>query len=153
MWLSDTFLANETQAKVGWGVQGRMSILYEPPLPYRRRQWQPIPVLLPGKFCGRRSLVGCHPWGRTVGHDWSDLAAAAAIALYIKWGLTTAMSWGEDHTTDLEGYLGDHGDLSGARRWFPAAPNSRLFGEKKATFCLSHCCSGIFIFAAQCIPI
>ena len=38
-----------------------------------------------------------------VGQDWSDLAAAAAIALYIKWGLTTATSWGEDHTTDLEG--------------------------------------------------
>jgi len=30
----------------------------------RRRQWQPTPVLLPGKFYGRRSLVGCSPWGR-----------------------------------------------------------------------------------------
>ena len=29
----------------------------------RRRQWQPIPVLLPGKPHGRRSLVGCSPWG------------------------------------------------------------------------------------------
>ena len=28
-----------------------------------RRQWQPTPVLLPGKFHGRRSLVGCSPWG------------------------------------------------------------------------------------------
>ena len=27
----------------------------------RRRQWQPIPVLLPGKSHGRRSLVGCSP--------------------------------------------------------------------------------------------
>ena len=26
---------------------------------------------------GQRSLVGCHLWGRRVGHDWSDLAAAA----------------------------------------------------------------------------
>ena len=25
---------------------------------------QPTPVLLPGKFHGRRSLVGCSPWGR-----------------------------------------------------------------------------------------
>ena len=24
----------------------------------------PTPVLLPGKFHGRRSLVGCSPWGR-----------------------------------------------------------------------------------------
>ena len=29
-----------------------------------RRQWQPTPVLLPGKFHGPRSLVGCSPWGR-----------------------------------------------------------------------------------------
>ena len=29
----------------------------------RRRQWHPSPVLLPGKFHGWRSLVGCSPWG------------------------------------------------------------------------------------------
>ena len=29
----------------------------------RRRQWQPTPVLLPGESHGRRSLVGCSPWG------------------------------------------------------------------------------------------
>jgi len=29
----------------------------------QRRQWQPTPVLLPGKSHGRRSLVGCSPWG------------------------------------------------------------------------------------------
>ena len=87
-----------------------------------RRQWHPTPVLLPGESPGRRSLVGCSPWGceeldtterlhfhalekemathsrvlawripgmgepgglpsiglHRVGHDWSDLAAAAA---------------------------------------------------------------------------
>ena len=91
-----------------------------------RKQWHPTPVLLPGKFHGWRSLVGCSPRGRRsrtrlsnftftfhfpalekemaphssvlawripgtgeldrlpsmglhrVGHDWSDLAAAAA---------------------------------------------------------------------------
>ena len=30
----------------------------------QRRQWQPTPVLLPGKSHGQRSLVGCGPWGR-----------------------------------------------------------------------------------------
>ena len=30
----------------------------------QRRQWPPTPVLLPGKSHGRRSLVGCSPWGR-----------------------------------------------------------------------------------------
>ena len=34
----------------------------------RKRQWHPTPVLLPGKSRGRRSLVGCSPWG----HEESD---------------------------------------------------------------------------------
>ena len=29
----------------------------------QRRQWQPTPVLLPGKSHGQGSLVGCSPWG------------------------------------------------------------------------------------------
>ena len=33
-------------------------------LHFRRRQWHPTPVLLPGKSHGQRSLVGCSPWGR-----------------------------------------------------------------------------------------
>ena len=36
--------------------------------PSWRRQWHPTPVLLPGKSHGRRSLVGCSPWG----HEESD---------------------------------------------------------------------------------
>ena len=43
-----------------------------------RRKWQPTPVFLPGESQGRGSLVSCHLWGRRVGHDWSDLAAAAS---------------------------------------------------------------------------
>ena len=31
---------------------------------FRRRQWHPTPLLLPGKSHGWRSLVGCSPWGR-----------------------------------------------------------------------------------------
>ena len=37
-------------------------------LPLWRRQWQPIPVLLPGNSHGWRSLVGCSPWC----HEESD---------------------------------------------------------------------------------
>ena len=32
---------------------------------FRRRQWHPTPVLLPGKSHGQRSLVGCSPWVRS----------------------------------------------------------------------------------------
>ena len=97
----------------------------------QRRQWHPIPVLLPRKSHGRRSLVGCSPWGHKesdmtewlhfhfsllcigegmathssalawripgmgepgglpsmgshrVGHDWSDLAAAAVYIIIL----------------------------------------------------------------------
>ena len=35
----------------------------------RKRQWQPTSVLSPGKSQGRRSLVGCSPWG----HEESDM--------------------------------------------------------------------------------
>ena len=42
---------------IRWGLQ-------YPSLSERRRQWQPTPVLLPGKSHGRRSLVGYSPWGR-----------------------------------------------------------------------------------------
>ena len=31
---------------------------------YRRRQWHPTPILLPGKSHGWRSLAACRPWGR-----------------------------------------------------------------------------------------
>ena len=31
---------------------------------YWSRQWNPTPVLLPGKSHGWRNLVGCSPWGR-----------------------------------------------------------------------------------------
>ena len=44
-----------------------------------RRKWQPTPVFLPGESQGRGSLVGCRLWGRRVGHDWSNLAAAACL--------------------------------------------------------------------------
>ena len=48
-----------------------------------RRKWQPTPVFLPGESQGLGSLVGCHLWGRNrVGHNWNDLAAAAAATTY-----------------------------------------------------------------------
>ena len=42
-----------------------------------KRKWHPTPVFLPGKSQGWRSLMGCRLWGRRVGHDWCESAAAA----------------------------------------------------------------------------
>ena len=50
-----------------------------------RRQWQPTPVLLPGKFHGRRSLEGCSPWG----HEESDTTER----LHCHFSLFTFMHW------------------------------------------------------------
>ena len=43
-----------------------------------RRKWQPTPVLLPGESQGREPGGLPSMGSRRVGHDWSDLAAAAA---------------------------------------------------------------------------
>ena len=42
---------------------GRLFLFKVPKPMHQRRQWHPTPVLLPGKSHGRRSLVGCSPWG------------------------------------------------------------------------------------------
>ena len=50
---------------IGWSVKAGTLFsltLFAPS--YRRRQWHPTLVLLPGKSHGWRSLVGCSPWGR-----------------------------------------------------------------------------------------
>ena len=60
--------------ELNWGLLVCRQILYQLSYqgsPYllwarhfsRRRQWHPTPVLLPRKSHGRRSLVGCSPWG------------------------------------------------------------------------------------------
>ena len=46
----------------------KVRVIWASPVPWRR-QWHPTPVLLPGKSHGRRSLVGCSPWG----HWGSDM--------------------------------------------------------------------------------
>ena len=58
-----------------------------------RRKWQPTPVFLLGESQGRGSLVGCRLWGRTVGHNWRDLAAAAAKLLEAVAGRWRRRKW------------------------------------------------------------
>ena len=45
--------------------------------------WQPTPVILPVKFHGQRSLVGCSPWGRkeldTTGHARTHLRSKTRL--------------------------------------------------------------------------
>ena len=70
-----------------------------------RRKWQPPPVFLPGESQGRGSLVDCCLWGCRVGHDWSDLAAAAAVVILM---LLELKFWKEGSERSQEGlFLAD----------------------------------------------
>ena len=40
---------------------------------YLKKEMAPTPVLLPGKFHGRRSLMGCSPWA-AVTKSWTQLS-------------------------------------------------------------------------------
>ena len=77
---------------------------------YRKRQWHPTPVLLPGKSHGRRSLVGCRLWGRTE----SDTTEAASLSLF------TFMHWRrkwQPTPVFLPGESQGRGSLVGCRLW------------------------------------
>ena len=60
-----------------------------------RRKWQPTPVFLPGESQGQGSLVSCRLRDRTVGHDWSDLAAAATVLQRLWFGFWAIECGGE----------------------------------------------------------
>ena len=47
-----------------------------------RRKWKPIPVLLPGKFRGQRSLVGYSKWGHKESDTTEHILATELIRLY-----------------------------------------------------------------------
>ena len=73
-----------------------------------RRKWQPTPVFLPVDSQGRGSLVGCRLWGRTVGHDWNDLAAAAALlhkAKEIYYQIFSSILWFENRWNRSHSYF------------------------------------------------
>ena len=64
-----------------WGESNTYQLAKSFTFMHWRRKWQPTPVFLPGESHGQSSLVGCRLWGHTEsGHDWSDLAAAAAAS-------------------------------------------------------------------------
>ena len=76
---------------------------------YRRTQWHPTPVLLPGKSHGWRNLVGCSPWGRWVRHDW---ATSLSLFTFIHW----RRKW-QPTPVFLPGESQGQGSLVGCRLW------------------------------------
>ena len=68
-----------------------------------RRQRHPTPVLLPGKSHGRRSLVGCSPWGpQRVRQDWvTSLSLFTFMHWRRKWQPTPVFLPGESQGWNL----------------------------------------------------
>ena len=93
-----------------FGEEGRKKDLGMYSLLGRRRQWHPIPVLLPGKSHGRRSLVGLQSLGLLrVGHDWvTSLSLFTFMHWRRKWQLTPVFLPGESQ---------GRGGLVGCRLW------------------------------------
>ena len=56
--------------------------------PVQRRQWHPTPVLFLGKSHGRRSLVGCSPWGR----EESDMTEWLHFSFFGSFFITNSVS-------------------------------------------------------------
>ena len=79
MWQISTILYPLTNQEVNHG-QGN-SLLESV---FRRRQWHPTPVFLPGESQGWESLVGCHLWGHTESDTTEATLAAAAESVYLR---------------------------------------------------------------------
>ena len=75
----------------------------------RRRQWHPIPVLLPGKSQGQGSLVGCSPWGR----EESDTNER----LHFHFSLSCIGEATGTHSSVLAWRIPGTGSLVGCRLW------------------------------------
>ena len=76
----------------------------------QRRQWHPIPVLLPGKSHGWRILVGCSPWCHLrVRHDW---ATSLSLFTFMHW----RRQW-QPTPVLLPGESQRQGSLGGCRLW------------------------------------
>ena len=114
MWLANIFLPVDClpfHLLTGFFTEQKFLIFFKLKYRwYRRRQWHPTPVLLPGKSHGRRSLVGCSPRGRKESdNDWST---SLLLFTFVHW----RRKW---HPTPvfLPGESQGRGSLVGCRLW------------------------------------
>ena len=79
---------------------------------FQRRRWHPTPVLLPGKSCGLRSLVGCSPWGHWESDMTEWLTFHFSLFTFIHW----RRKW-QPTPVFLPGGSQGWGSLVGCRLW------------------------------------
>ena len=76
-----------------------------------RREWQSIPVFLPGKFHGQRSLGGYSPWGHkksdTTEHSTEQKERSSTRESKKRWQEVKKNTY--QSATNLSGILASHG--------------------------------------------
>ena len=85
-----------------------------------RRKWQSNPVLLPGKYYGKRSLAGYSPCGRRVRHD-----LALRGLLFHPRGLSFRRGWTSE-ATNPPYYISDYCNKSPLRFWSLWTPKALI---------------------------
>ena len=48
-----------------------------------RREWQPIPIFLPGEFHEQRNLAGYNPWGRKESDTTEQLTYNTRLCFFL----------------------------------------------------------------------
>ena len=101
---------------------------------YRRRQWHPTPVLLPGKSHGWKSLVGCSPWG----HEELDTTKDFTFTF---------------HFHALEKEMATHSSVLAWRRGEPGGLPSQVAQSRTRLKRLGSSSSGlIYTYFFYCVP-
>ena len=102
-----------------------------------RRKWQPTPVFLPGESQGRGQPHGLPSMrSHRVGHDWSDLAVAAAATAHEP-GTSRCSSWVQKGRETRDQIANTHWIMEKARE-FPKNIYFRFIDYTKAFDCVYH---------------
>ena len=99
-----------------------------------RRQWYPTPVLLPGKSHGRKSLVGCSPWGHKesdmtewLSHGWFALLYSKNQQNLVKQSsLNRTALWPSNPTAEHTHW----GNQKGKRHVYPTVHCSTIYNSQ-----------------------
>ena len=118
-----------------------------------RRKWQPTPVFLPGESQGRRSLVGCHLWGRTES-DTTEVAQqqqqATSIGTWYVGSVAQSCATLCDPIDCSPPCSSVHGFFQARILYWVAISSSRGFSQPRDWTCISCVsCTGVFLLLSH----
>ena len=84
---TNTFKASCWTIEIKKIKKNYISVFVSVPYCFWWRKMQPIPVFVPGKSHGQRSLAGYSPLGRRVRHNWAHRHLTVLITIVLKYSL------------------------------------------------------------------